>query len=117
MKKTIYTLFLVVISTVSYSQISLEQQVADSACTCLSAIDTAKISSQGNGLKMACLQKAMIQNKEAIAKEYATTKRRDEDDQKIGIQGSLMIKVQNILSKNCEAYKSFQVKIRERRTP
>jgi hypothetical protein len=117
MKKTLYTFLLVIISSVSYSQISLEQQVADSTCTCLSAIDTTKITSQGNGLKMACLQKAMIQNKESIAKEYATTKRRDEDEQKIGLQGSLMIKVQNILSKDCAAYKKFQVKIQERRMP
>jgi hypothetical protein len=117
MKNTLYFVILMVISMTSYSQVSLEQQVADSACTCLSLIDSAKINNQGNGLKMACLQKAMIQNKESITKEYATTKRRDEDEEKIGIQGSLMIKVQNILSKNCDAYKQFQVKIQERRTP
>ena len=117
MKNTLFTLLLALISTVSYSQLSLEQQIADSACTCLSAIDTAKISSQGNGLKMACLQKAMIQNKEAITKELSATKRRDEDEEKKGIQGSIMIKVQNILSKDCATYQLFQTKIQKRRTP
>lgn len=117
MKKILYTVTLVLISTISYSQISLEKQVADSACMCLSAIDTVNINSQSNGLKMACLQKAMIQNSESITKEYATTKRKEEDEEKIGLQGSLMIKVQNILSKDCAAYKLFQVKIQERRMP
>ncbi|MFT6716868.1 MAG: hypothetical protein ACJA0Q_001516 [Saprospiraceae bacterium] len=104
-------------STISYSQISLEEQVADSACACLSAIDTAKINSQSNGLKMACLQKAMIQNKESITKEYSTSQRKEEDQAKIGIRGSLMIKVQNILTKKCVAYKIFETKIQERRMP
>lgn len=117
MKSTLLTLALTLTSVISFSQSSIEQQVADSACICLSAIDTTKITSQGNGLKMACLQKAMIQNKESIAKEYATTKRKEEDEEKIGLQGSLMIKVQNILSKKCAVYQLFQVKIQERRQP
>jgi len=117
MKKIFYTLAFVLVSTVSYSQLTLEQQVADSACTCLSAIDTSKINSQGNGLKMACLQKAMLQNQEAITKEYSTTQRKEEDEAKRGLQGSLMIKVQNVLSKNCAAYRLFQQKVQERRMP
>jgi hypothetical protein len=117
MKKLICALVFVLVSTVSFAQLTLEQQVADSTCTCLSAIDTVKINSQGNGLKMACLQKALIQNKEAITKEYSTTQRKEEDEAKRGLQGSLMIKVQNELSKNCAAYNLFQQKIQERRMP
>ena len=97
--------------------VSIEQQVADSACVCLSAIDSLKIKSQSNGLKMECLQKAMAQNQESIVKNMETEKRKEEDEQKLGIKGSLMIKVQNILAVQCAAYKQFESKIQERRQP
>lgn len=97
---------------VGKSQMSLEQQVADSACYCLSNIDTTDIKSSSNGLKMACLQNAMIQNNESIVKELGTTQKREEDEEKQGLRGSLMIKVQNILAKECEGYQNFEKKLR-----
>jgi hypothetical protein len=99
------------------SQVNLEQQIADSACVCLSALDTANIKSKSNSLKMECLQKAMTQNHESIIKNMDTEKRKEEDEQKLGIKGSLMIKVQNILAVQCAAYKLFEQKVQERRQP
>lgn len=98
-------------------EINIEQQVADSACACLSAIDTAMIKSQSNALKMDCLQKAIAKNQESITKKMETEKRKEEDEEKIGIKGSLMIKVQNILAVKCPAYQLFEKKVQERRGP
>ena len=99
------------------SQISLEQQIADTACICLSALDTNDISSKSNGMKMACLQQAMIKNQENIRKQYETELRKEEDEEKHGLKGSLMIKVQNILAEKCASYQLFESKIQERHEP
>ena len=117
MKKFSLFTFFVLLAFAGKSQINLEQQIADSACVCLSAIDSVVINSQSNGLKMACLQKAFIQNNETIIKNMETEKRKEEDEQKIGIKGSLMIKVQNLLAVQCAAYKQFEQKVQERRQP
>lgn len=105
------------ISPVLKSQISLEQQIADTACICLSALDTSNITSKSNGMKMACLQQAMIRNQENIRKQYETEMRKEEDEEKHGLKGSLMIKVQNILAEKCESYQLFESKIQERHEP
>jgi len=117
MKKIIVFGFAIIISSFAFGQSSIEDQVADTACICLSAIDSSKISSNSNGFKMACLQQAMIKNKEAVLKNFETEKRREEDEAKLGLKGSLMIKVQNVLVKRCSAYNLFEKKIQERRVP
>ncbi len=119
MKKPLLLLLmlLMLLSMSSFAQMSIEQQIADSACACISQIDTALINSKGNGMKITCLQKAMLQNEEAITKAYTTEKRKKEDEEKIGLKGSLMIKVQNILATKCRVYQIFQEKIHQRRTP
>lgn len=116
MKHLMTLFFVVIVSITASAQNSIEEQVADTACACLSAIDTAQISSGSNGLKMACLQEAMIKNNESIVKVYETEKRREEDEAKMGLKGSLMIKVQNILAVSCPAYQLFEKKVQERRT-
>ena len=117
MKKVLVFVFAIMISSFAIGQNTIEDQVADTVCACLSAIDSSKISSNSNGLKMACLQQAMIKNKEAILKNVETEKRREEDEAKLGLKGSLMIKVQNVLVKRCPAYNLFEKKVQERRVP
>lgn len=117
MKNTFYTFLFLFSTTILGAQVSLEQQVSDTACVCLSAIDTSKISSKSNGYKMGCLQQAMLKNNETIIKHYTTEKRKEEDLEKMGIKGSLMIKVQNILSEQCKAYQIFERKVQARRVP
>ena len=80
MKYILVVLAIMTLPILGKAQESLEQQVADSACHCLASIDTTQIKS--NGLKMACLQKAMIQNNEAIVRELGTTQKREEDQEK-----------------------------------
>ncbi len=117
MKKFIVFGFAIMISSFAFGQNSIEDQVADTACACLSAIDSSKISSNSNGLKMSCLQQAMIKNQEAVLKNFETEKRKEEDEAKLGLKGSLMIKVQNVLVKRCAAYNLFEKKVQERRVP
>jgi hypothetical protein len=81
MKNFIVLAIFALITLTGKSQITLEQQIADSACVCLSAIDTAIIKSKSNALKMECLQKAMTQNHESIIKNMDTEKRKEEDEQ------------------------------------
>ena len=112
MRALLFTLIVLAFPLAMKSQLTLEQQVADSACACLSGIDTTQIKSSSNGLRMACLQQAMVQNNESIVKELGTTQKREEDQEKEGLRGSLMIKVQNILAKDCKYYKDFERKLR-----
>lgn len=102
---------------VTIAQESLEAQVADTACICLNKIDSTQISSKGNGLKMACLQEAILKNQESIEKQHAQEQRKEEDEDKRGIRGSLMIKVQHILAEKCAAYSKFEREIQEKRQP
>ena len=116
MKYFLIITFVVCCGNISFAQQTIEDQVADTACACLSAIDSTKINSNSNGLKMACLQEAMIKNNESIVKTFETEKRREEDEEKRGLKGSLMIKVQNILAERCKSYQLFEQKVQERRT-
>lgn len=97
------------------AQESVEQQVADTACVCLSKLDTAAIKSKANILKMQCLNEAIVKNLEEIQKVAATEQRREEDQEKLGIRGSIQIKVQNILAENCEIYALFEQKLQTQR--
>lgn len=101
------------ISSISKAQMTIEEQVADSACTCLSEIDTSQANIKGkiNVLRMACMDKAIDQNKESIKKNYSTQQRKEEDQANAGIQGSLYIGVQKELAKNCPIYSVFQQKV------
>lgn len=116
MKYFFFFSFLMLCGLSSFSQQTIEDQVADTACACLDNIDSTKINSSSNGLKMACLQEAMIKNNESIIKTFETEKRREEDEEKRGLKGSLMIKVQNILAERCISYQLFEKKVQERRT-
>lgn len=97
------------------AQESVEQQVADTACVCLSKLDTAAIKSKANLLKMQCLNQAIAKNLETIQKTAATEQRREEDREKLGIRGSIQIKVQNILAENCEIYALFEQELQTQR--
>ena len=97
------------------AQMTIEEQVADTACACLSKLDTAEIKINANVLKMTCLRTAIEKNNVAIQKNYATEKRREEDQEKLGIRGSLLIKVQNVLVKNCQVYVKFEQKMQTQR--
>jgi len=105
MKKLGLILLLVIgITSLSKAQLSLEEQVADSACVCLNNVDTAQIIKFSNAIKMQCFSEAVAKNEVAIRKNYETEKRREEDAGKVGIGGSLLIKVENELAKSCEKY-------------
>tara|TARA_B110000211_G_scaffold207006_1_gene242492 strand:- start:534 stop:905 length:372 start_codon:yes stop_codon:yes gene_type:complete len=97
------------------AQMTIEEQVADTACACLSMLDTSEIKINANVLKMTCLQEAIEKNMVAIQKNHATEQRREEDQEKLGIRGSLRIKVQNVLTKNCTVYAKFEQKMQTQR--
>lgn len=111
---------LVVLLTIGFwglgnAQMTIEEQVADTACVCLSKLDTVDIKINANILKMNCLQESVEKNNEAIKKNFATEKRREEDQEKLGIRGSLLINVQNILTKKCSVYAKFEQKMQTQR--
>jgi hypothetical protein len=111
---------LVVLLTIGFwglgkAQMTIEEQVADTACVCLSKLDTVDIKINANILKMNCLQESVKKNNEAIKKNFATEKRREEDQEKLGIRGSLLINVQNILTKKCSVYAKFEQKMQTQR--
>lgn len=97
------------------AQMTIEEQVADTACLCLSNLDTNQIKSNANVVKMACLQEAIQKNNEAIQKNFQTEQRKEEDQEKIGIQGSMLIKVQNVLTEKCPVYARFEQKMQTQR--
>lgn len=97
------------------AQMTIEEQVADTACDCLSRLDTAQIKVNANVLKMTCLREAVQKNNEAIQKNFATEQRKEEDQEKLGIRGSLLIKVQNVLTKKCPVYAKFEQKMQTQR--
>lgn len=100
--------FASVLSISAQDEVTIEQTVADTACACFSALDSSQISSAKAELKSKCLQEAILKNQENIAKNYATEQRKDDQLQKEGIQGSMLIKVQNILSESCPNYILFE---------
>tara|TARA_Y100000589_G_scaffold216978_1_gene204691 strand:+ start:515 stop:916 length:402 start_codon:yes stop_codon:yes gene_type:complete len=112
MHKIAITLILFLgILKISKGQMSIEEQVADTACLCLSSLDTVQIKANANVIKMQCLNEAILKNQTAIQKNYATQKRREEDSDKMGIQGSLYITVQQNLIINCPIYALFEKEI------
>tara|TARA_B100000427_G_C15108997_1_gene420646 strand:- start:108 stop:509 length:402 start_codon:yes stop_codon:yes gene_type:complete len=112
MKKTAAILFFIFgITTLSNGQMSIEEQVADTVCVCLSKLDTAQIKANANAIKMQCLNEAITKNQTAIQKTYASEQRREEDTEKMGIQGSLYITLQRELIKSCPIYALFEKEI------
>lgn len=114
MKNLILGAFLVLCGVLN-AQESIEQQVADSACACFSELDSAQISSATSALKSRCLQEAIQKNQVNITKNFETEQRKDDQLQKEGIQGSLLIKVQNILTQSCPNYQLFEKRMQEGR--
>lgn len=90
--------------------ISIEYQVADTACVCLSKLDSILVDSKANALKKQCLSQAIQKNQEAINKNFETEMRKDAETEKIGVRGSILIKIQNVLSKSCPMYAFFEKK-------
>ena len=112
MKKTATILFFIFgIITLSYGQMTIEEQVSDTACICLTKLDTAQIKANANAIKMQCLNEAITKNQIAIQKTYASEQRREEDADKMGIQGSLYITLQHELIKSCPIYALFEKEI------
>ncbi len=95
----------------SNGQMTIEEQVSDTACLCLSKLDTAQIKANANAIKMQCLNEAITKNQIAIQKTYASEQRREEDTEKLGIQGSLYITLQHELIKSCPIYALFEKEI------
>ncbi len=112
MKKSAAFLFFVFgIIGFSKGQMAIEEQVADTACVCLSKLDTAQIKSNANAIKMQCLNEAISKNQSAIQKTFASEQRREEDSEKMGIQGSLYFALQKELIKSCPIYALFEKEI------
>lgn len=103
------------ISSISKAQMTIEEQVADTACACMTKLDTAQIKANANVIKMQCLSEAIEKNKEAIQRNYATEARREEDAEKLGIRGSMLITVQNELTESCPIYALFEQKMQTQR--
>ena len=117
MKKTLITLtFVLGILTISKGQMTIEEQVADTACACLSKVSESQIKANSNVIKMQCMSDAISKNQKAIQKNYSTQKRREEDSAKMGIQGSLYINVQQELKKNCPIFVLFERKVHSYRS-
>ena len=57
------------------------------------------------------LNEAITKNQTAIQKTYASEQRREEDTEKMGIQGSLYITLQQELIKSCPIYALFEKEI------
>lgn len=103
------------LTAVSQAQLTIEEQVADTACACMSKLDTVQIKSNSNVIKMQCLREAIEKNQEAIMNNYATEQRSEEDQAKIGLRGSMLIKVQNVLIEKCGIYALFEQRMQMQR--
>ena len=113
MKRTITTfIFLFGMMTASKGQMTIEEQVADTVCACLSSVNEHQIKANKNVIKMQCLSDGVSKNLVAIQKNYSTEQRREEDSDKMGIQGSLYIGIQKELKKNCPIYVLFESKVK-----
>lgn len=116
MKKSIMTFVLLLgVWGFGKAQQTIEDQVADTACACLSAADTSSLQENPNAVKMRCLQEAIVKNNNAITENYATEQRSEDDQEKMGIRGSLLIKVQNVLASSCSVYIKLENQLRTQR--
>ena len=107
MKKLGLTLMLFFgVIAISNAQLTIEGQVADSTCACLNLADSVKIINNALAVKMQCFSEAVYKNSDAIKRNYQTEKRREEDAEKLGIGGSLLISVENELLKSCPIYQT-----------
>jgi hypothetical protein len=105
MKKLAFTLFLFCgIFFTSNAQLTIEEQIADTACVCINRTDSAYIVSNASAVKMQCFSEALSKNETAIIKNYKTEQRSEADQEKAGIGGSLLINVENELLKTCPSY-------------
>ena len=116
-KKTLTTLtFILGILTISKGQMTIEEQVADTVCACLSKVSENQIKASKNVIKMQCLSEGVSKNITAIQKNYSTEQRKEEDSENTGLQGSLYINVQKELKKNCSTYALFESKVHSYRS-
>ena len=83
---------------------TIEEQIADTACVCINRTDSAYIVSNASAVKMQCFSEALSKNETAIIKNYKTEQRSEADQEKAGIGGSLLINVENELLKTCPSY-------------
>ncbi|MFT4899608.1 MAG: hypothetical protein ACI9U0_001406 [Flavobacteriales bacterium] len=105
MKKLAFTLFLFCgIFFTSNAQLTIEEQIADTACACINKADSVYIVSNASAVKMQCFSEALSKNETAIIKNYKTEQRSEADQEKAGIGGSLLINVENELLKICPSY-------------
>jgi hypothetical protein len=95
---------------------SIEVMVADSACMCFNEIDTTQMNANYIHLKRECLNQAIIKNKDNIQKTYKDDRRMDSEKMsKQGLQGELLIRVQNILTEKCDSYQTFEKNVQQTR--
>lgn len=120
-------LFLILLSVLSFgvyaqknnkekTNESIEVMVSDTACVCFNTIDTSKMNSNYIHLKRDCLNQAILKNKENIEKTYKDDRRMDSEKMsKQGLQGELLIRVQNLLVEKCESYQTFEKNVQQSR--
>ena len=120
-------LFLILLSVLSFgvyaqknnkekTNESIEVMVSDTACVCFNTIDTSKMNSNYIHLKRDCLNQAILKNKENIEKTYKEDRRMDSEKMsKQGLQGELLIRVQNLLVEKCESYQTFEKNVQQSR--
>ncbi len=123
--KNYFTLIILFVSYIGFAQKnnsnkktseSIEIMVADTACECFNQIDTTQMNSNFIHLKRDCLNQAILKNKENIEKTYKEDRRMDSEKMsKQGLQGELLIRVQNVLSEKCESYQIFEKNVQQTR--
>jgi hypothetical protein len=123
--KNYFILIILLVSSIVFAQKnisnkttneSIEIMVADSACLCFNQIDTSKMNSNYIHLKRDCLNHAILKNKENIEKTYKEDRRMDSEKMsKQGLQGELLIRVQNVLIEKCESYQTFEKNVQQSR--
>jgi hypothetical protein len=123
--KNYFTLIILFVSYIGFAQKnnpnkktneSIEIMVADTACLCFNKIDTTQMNANYIHLKRECLNQAIIKNKENIQKTYKDDRRMDSEKMsKQGLQGELLIRVQNILTEKCESYQTFEKNVQQSR--
>lgn len=123
--KNYLSFLILLVATISFAQKnnknnsqneSIEIMVADTACLCFNQIDTTQMNANYIHLKRECLNQAIIKNKENIQKTYKDDRRMDSEKMsKQGLQGELLIRVQNILTEKCESYQTFEKNVQQSR--
>ena len=103
MKKYLLVTFLTIgVWGFGMAQMTIEEQVADTACYCLSKLDTAEIKVNANVLKMSCLRSAIEKNNDAIqiqCYDYSVESER---------QNHLRIGINTSEYRNFLAYKAYK---------